>query len=189
MQDNKEILDVDTAENVEQIRNIIFGTKIGEFEESVSNLDTKINVLEENIKKYIVKSQLKIKTDNQRVFDMLESRMNILDETMQKDKIKMAELINTRDINIQSQLNRQSELFSAKFTMIKENFYDEKKILDERLDGMKEEISKILNNEISSLTQTKLSKSVMSEMFLDIAMRLQESNMSDMIKEGIKTEK
>jgi len=180
---------LDTAENVEQIRDIIFGSQIKNFEEKLANISTSLNELEKKMTKMLYDSHMKLQRDLERSSELFENMLETLSQTVQKERLQTKELINTRDINLQSLVTSHNEILTRKFNLMKDSFGEEKRRNDEKLRMMRDEIQRNVEAELASLTQNKLSRASMSEMFLDIAMRLQDSNVSDILDKGIETGK
>jgi len=180
---------IDTAENVEQIRDIIFGSQIKSFEQKLTQLDNSLKLVENKLTKMMYDSHVKLQKDTERSFGVLEEMIETLSQTVQKERLHTKELINTRDINLQAQVTSHNELLTRKFNIIKDNVSEEKRRSDEKLRMMKDEIQRTVEAELSSLSQNKLSRASMSEMFLDVAMRLQDAKVSDILDKGIKTGK
>lgn len=180
---------INTAENVEQIRDIIFGSQIKSFEQKLTQLNSSLKLVENKLTKMMYDSHLKLQKDSERSFGVLEEMIETLSQTVQKERLQTKELINTRDINLQAQVTSHNELLTRKFNIIKDTVSEEKRRSDEKLRLMRDEIQRSVEAELASLSQNKLSRASMSEMFLDVAMRLQDANVSDILDKGIKTGK
>lgn len=190
LQETRESQDsINNAENVEQIRDIIFGSQIKDFEQKLTQFNTSLKVLENKLSKMIYDSHIKLQKDSEHSFALLEEMIETLSQTVQKERLQTKELINTRDINLQAQVTSHNELLTRKFNIIKDTVSEEKRLADEKLQMMRDEIQRSVEVELASLSQNKLSRASMSEMFLDVAMRLQDTKVSNILEQGIKTGK
>jgi hypothetical protein len=109
--------------------------------------------------------------------------------TIVKDRIATKEQINLRDVNLQNQMVAHNELLVRKLNNLKHLVDEEKRINHDNLYRVKDEIQKTLELEFKSVSENKLSRNKMSEMFLDIAMRLQNESPSNILEEGMKAGK
>jgi hypothetical protein len=101
---------INNAQNVEQIRNIIFGTHIKEFDKKLSQLDTKINTIEKNLTQMLKESHLKLKGDSEHSFMLIEEAIKELNENIQRECLQEKEQVNRRDIQLHKE-KREKETF------------------------------------------------------------------------------
>lgn len=180
---------INNAKNVEQIRDIIFGTQIKEFETKLTEFSLKLKSIESHLTQMIHLSHTKLKVENERSFTLIEQRMEALHSNVQQERMREKEQINVRDMHLQKQLKTQNEFLLKKLHFMKEYVEEEKKLSDEKIHRIQTELQREIEGELHSLSQNKLSRTVMSEMFLDIAMRLQNTTVSHVLEEGIDTGK
>ncbi len=180
---------INTAENVEQIRNIIFGTQTKEFDTRITQLSDNLQDMEKKLTKMIYDSHIKLRTESERSFATMEKTLEDIRTTIVKDRIATKEQINLRDVNLQNQMVTHNELLVRKLNNLKHLLDEEKRINHDNLYRVKDEIQKTLELEFKHVSENKLSRNKMSEMFLDIAMRLQNESPSKILEEGIKTGK
>ncbi|MDQ7086224.1 MAG: hypothetical protein Q9M36_15555 [Sulfurovum sp.] len=178
---------INTAKNVEQIRDIIFGTQTKEFDTRITQLSDNLNELETKLTKMIYDSHMKLKTDSERSFTMLEKTVENIRMTIAKDSISMKEQSNLRELNLQNKMTAQNQLLVRKLNNLKHLIDEEKRTNQENLYRIKDEIQTTLDLELQSLSDNKLSRNKMAEMFLDIAMRLQGETPTQILDEGIQT--
>lgn len=178
---------INNAKNVEQIRNIIFGTQIKEFDSKLIQLNLKLKSIESNLTQMIHLSHTKLKAESERSFALIDKRMESWKSMLEQERRRDKEQMNIRDIHLQKQLSTQNEFLLKKLQFMKEYMEDEKKLSDEKIHRIQKDLDRELEVELHSLSQNKLSRTLMSEMFLDIAMRLQNTTVSDVLEEGINT--
>jgi len=175
--------------NVDQIRDLIFGSQIKDFEEKFNQFNATLQRVEEKITKAFNESHAKLQKETERSLEVLEKKIDNLSSTTQRERIKLKELIDTTDESLQDQLINQKDEFTTKFKVMKENIGDENKKMSENMNTMQKEIQATLEAGLANLSDEKLSRDTMSQMLLDIAMKIQGTDVSSVLAEGAKTEK
>ena len=161
------------SNNVEQIRDLIFGAQIREFEEKFEQLEKRLNESEERVMRTLDESLTKLKKKTERSLEALEIKFDHFGATALKERVKFKELIDATDETLQDQLSNHKEEFAIKLKLIKENMADDNKKTAKDLLRMKQEMLTKIETHISALSDDKLSRESMAQMLLDVAMKLQ----------------
>ena len=177
------------ANNVDQIRDLIFGSQIKDFEAQFNKLNDTIKTVEEKMTKAFSESQTKLQKETERSLEVLEKKIDNLSSTTQKERAKLKELINTTDESLQEQLMNQQDEFTGKLKIMKENVADENKKISDNMAAMQKEIQATVEKGLGTLGDDKLSRDSMAQMFLDVAMKIQGSDLGAVLAEGAKTGK
>ena len=167
--------------NVDQIRELIFGPQMKEFEERFEALDTQIAEQEERLEKRFEELFQKLSRETQRSLEVLDQKVDDLAEVSRKDRGKLKELIDSTDENIQIQIRNLKNELNNKIKVSRENLEDEDRKLRKDLEVFRERLEGNLRKEIGSLDSDKVSRNAMAEMLLDVAMKLQGSDLQALI--------
>ena len=119
----------------------------------------------------------------------MEKKIDNLSAITQKERSKLKELIGTTDETLQDNLNNQKDEFVTKLSVLKENISDENETMNRKIETMKEEIFNTLEAKLATLSDTKLSRDSMSQMLLDVAMKIQGTDVNALLTQEEKTEK
>ena len=177
------------ANNVDQIRDLIFGNQIKDFEAQFNQLNNTIKTVEEKMTKVFTESQTKLQKETERSLEVLEKKIDNLSTSTHKERTKLKELIDTTDESLQEQLMNQKDEFAAKLKIMKENVADENKKMSDNMTAMQKEIQVAVEKGLGTLSDDKLSRDSMAQMFLDVAMKIQGSDLGAVLAEGAKTGK
>lgn len=177
------------ANNVDQIRDLIFGNQIKDFEAQFNQLNDTLKVLEDKMTKAFNSSHAKLQKETERSLELLEKKIDNLSSSTQKERTKLKELIDTTDESLQEQLNNQKDEFITKLKIMKENVSDDNSKMTDKMAAIQSEIQATLEKNISVLSDDKLSRDSMAQMLLDVAMKIQGTDVNTMLAEGAKTEK
>ncbi len=177
------------ANNVDQIRDLIFGNQIKDFESQFNQLNDTLVVLEDKMTKAFNDSHVKLQRETERSLELLEKKIDNLGSSTQKERAKLKELIDTTDESLQSQLSNQKDEFTTKLKMMKDNVADDNKKIADRMTTMQREIKATLEKSLSTLSDDKLSRDSMAQMLLEVAMKIQGTDVNEVLAQGTKTEK
>ena len=175
--------------NVDQIRDLIFGSQIKEFDEKFNQLDANIRSLHEEIKRNFQESHNKLQKETERAVEVLEKKIDNLSITTQKERTKLKELIGTAEESLQDKMGLQKDEFDTKLKITKENISDEHQNISASIRATRDELNQLLQNRLSALADDKLSKESMSQMFLEVAMKIQGTDMTEILSEDNEAEK
>jgi hypothetical protein len=170
--------------NVDQIRDLIFGSQLKEFEKRFAQLDTRLEDLEREIIKSVNESHTKLKNETEQSLEILEKRIDNLDTTSQKDRAALKELISTNDEALIEKLNIQKDEFDTKIRIVKDNIATQSQNSDSRIEEIKNSLEELIIKNIKTLSDEKLSRDTMAQMLLDTAMKIQGTDITETLIQG-----
>ncbi len=159
--------------NIDRIRDLIFGNKIKDVETHFNQVNDTLKVLEDKMTKTLNESHAKLQKETEHSLELLEKKIDDLASSSQKEKTKLKELVDTTDESLQEQLNKQKDEFATELKKIKENVADDNKKMADRITAMQREVQATLEKSFSSLSDDKLSRDSMAQILLDVAMKIQ----------------
>ena len=177
------------ANNVDQIRDLIFGNQIKDFEAQFNKLNDTLKILEEKMTKSFTEAHGKLQKETERSLEVLEKKIDNLSTSTQRERTKLKELIDSTDENLHEQLMNQKDEFATKLKIFKENVADDSKKMADNIKNMQHELHSTLEKGMAALSDDKLSRDSMAQMLLDVAMKIQGTDMNTMLAQGTKTEK
>ena len=169
--------------NVDQIRDLIFGPQIKEFDERFNQLDAKIKSIHEGILHTFRESHSRLQKETERSLEVLEKRIDNLSSSTQKERAKYKELIEIVDDGLQNKLELQKDEFDTKLKITKETIEDENQKLSASLQAIRDELNYTLQSRLASLSEDKLSKESLAQMLLEVAMKIQGTDMTAILNE------
>jgi len=174
--------------DVDQIRELIFGSQIKDFEVKFSQLNSKVDQMKEQSAKAINESYMKLHREIERSIDLLERKIDTVASSAQKEKSKLRELLDSTDEALQEQLATQKDEFLTKLQVMKEGVDDEHQQIDQDLKVMKQHIERNLEEGLKKLSDEKLSRDMISQALIDMAMKMQNPESSPKLNQGVKPE-
>jgi len=175
--------------NVDQIRDLIFGSQLKEFDERFETLGKTLKSVEDKLLQTFKEAHQKLQKETERSLEALEQKIDNLATATQKERTKLKELIDTTDETMQTQLRNQKDEFLTKLKIIKENVEDENEKMHQNLAQMKAQIERALDEGLADLGEEKLSRDAMAGMLLDVAMKIQGTDVNALLTQESKPEK
>lgn len=174
--------------NVDQIRELIFGSQLKEFDERFDTLNRTLKSVEEKMAHTFKEAHTKLQRETERSLEALEQKIDNLSNATQKERNKLKELIDTTDETLQTQIQNQKNEFLTKLKIMKENMEDENEKMNQNLLQMRTQIEQALNEGLANLGDEKLSRDAMAGMLLDIAMKIQGTDVNTLLVQEPKAE-
>lgn len=170
--------------NVDRIRDIIFGSQMRESEEKFSQVNSDLAHLEERLVALFDESHTKLQKETERSLEVLEQKIDNLASIAQKDKSKLKGMIDATEENLQERLTHQQEEFNTRLKIMKENAADEQQKITEAMNAMKADVDEALLKGLSTLSDETVSKDTMAQMLVDMAMKVQGTEIDELLEEG-----
>jgi len=174
--------------NVDQIRDLIFGSQLKEFDERFETLNKTIRNVEEKMVQTFKEAHVKLQRETERSVEALEQKIDNLSTITQKERNKLKELIDTTEETLQVQIKNQKDEFLTKLKIMKENMEDENEKINQNLTQMRTQIENMLHEGLSDLGEEKLSRDMMAGMLLDVAMKIQGTDVNALLTQESKPE-
>jgi small-conductance mechanosensitive channel len=174
--------------NVDQIRDLIFGSQLKEFDERFETLNKTLHKAEEKMHQTFKEAHTKLQRETERALEALEQKIDNLSTMTQKERHKLKDLIDTTDETLQTQMNNQKNEFLTKLKIMKENMEDENEKMNKNLSQMRSQIEAALNKGLADLGDEKLSRDVMAGMLLEVAMKIQGTDVNTLLTQEQKPE-
>jgi DNA anti-recombination protein RmuC len=174
--------------NVDQIRDLIFGSQLKEFDERFEALSKTLHKAEEKMLQTFKEAHTKLQRETERALEALEQKIDNLSTATQKERNKLKELIDTTDETLQTQMNNQKNEFLTKLKIMKENMEDENEKMNKNLSQMRSQIEAALDKGLADLGEEKLSRDAMAGMLLEVAMKIQGTDVNTLLTQEQKPE-
>ncbi len=175
--------------NVDQIRDLIFGTQIKDFEEKFRQQEQMIKRMEEKMTTTFLESYHKLQKETERALEALERKLDNLSASSHREKVKLRELLTTTDEVLRGQINDNKDECITKLKVLKENVADENQKTIESMRLMRQEIKELLAVKLTALSDEKLSRDAMAQMLLDVVMKMQGTDVNSVLPEEKHTAK
>ena len=176
--------------NISQIRELLFGEQIEEYERKFEQLNQKNQQLESNIEELNLNLE-RFKSDTEK--HLLQLKNNISEEintavNYLEKKLKYLS-VNThtemskinRDIELKTNSNFQkielvTDNLNSRLTYINEEANHHKKTIEKELENFKKELSETIEKNLAELTEAKVSRSDLAEVLFELCLKVKGQN-------------
>ncbi len=174
--------------NIEKIRDIIFGSKLREYENRFDKLESEVSLVKQEIKSQIEQVKNAFSTELQATVDSMDQKIRSINLSVQN---------NQEDIG---ETKEQIERVNRKITTTKEaldqiienqtiSFQDKLSKTTEKLENdvsnLKTQIFEELNKQFSLLQDGKVSRDDLAEIMFEVGMRMKKTELVTELKEAL----
>ncbi|HIK30727.1 MAG TPA: hypothetical protein IGS17_13460 [Oscillatoriales cyanobacterium M59_W2019_021] len=170
--------------NIDQIRDILFGSQLRDYNTRLEQVETTVSILQQEIRD---------RTDDlkQSMFKELQAAVDALEKKIKSLTLKD----NEEKVDIRQQLDRLSKRLSANVTTLDETIDKQTSTLRddltasrEKLQGdildLRNQIFEELDKRIANLTKSKIARADMAEILFEVGLRLKGSEFVPELKEA-----
>ena len=173
--------DLSQLGNVDQIREILFGSQSREMKEKFEQLEASIKAIHEEMRKKIEQTQndFNIRIDNE--LETLSRKMkNIL--TQQQDEFSdVRDSALKQEKRLQNAMDIMEEELNAKREQLQKQQLENNTALRNEMDTLKDEVLQTLNNKIAEMNGVKLSRDDAAEILMEAAMAMKGTQIKEQL--------
>jgi SMC interacting uncharacterized protein involved in chromosome segregation len=187
----------DRLGNIDQIRDLLFGQKIDDYErrfdqttQRLNNLETQLTDFQEETRSQLSQLQSSFTKDIKAAVDALEKKLRYLTLTTQEDLVQLQQDLKKTDQVLSQQLDGLNKGFNETTTSISEELAASRDKLTKDLQTLKSQVFEEIEKNVSSLTQGKVSRVDLAEFLFDLCLKVKGSEVGDQesVTGGLKTE-
>jgi len=186
---SKENQSLNQLGNMEQIREILFGSQIRMFEEEMGKLDSSINAMHSEINKRIENLEKILRKEHDLAVQTSEQKIKNLTTAMQDESSDFKEQLVKNEKKFNHTIGITKEEIEAQLNTLKNDQNSAKETTKNDLETLQSSINEILNQQIENLSGNKVSKDDFSEMLLDMAMKIKGTNIENSLEKILQEKK
>ena len=173
--------DLSQLGNVDQIREILFGSQSREMKEKFEKLEASIKAMHEEMRKKMEQTQndFNIRIDNE--LETLSRKMkNIV--TQQQDKFSdVRDSALKQEKRLQNTMDIMEEELNAKREQLQKQQIENNSALRNEMDTLKDEVLQTFNNKIAEMNGVKLSRNDAAEILMEVAMAMKGTQIKEQL--------
>lgn len=174
----------DRMGNIELIRDIIFGSKLHEYDSRIDKLEANLSSLEKEMRDRTEQ----VKTDSLKELrasvDSLEEKIKSLSLTSQKDNADIRQLVDRTYKNFAGSLESIDKTLATQTNSIRRELSETREKLQEDTRSLKAQIFDELERRFSMLSDAKLSRNDMADILFELGLRLKGAELTPELKEA-----
>ena len=172
--------------NITQIRELLFGEQIDEYEQKflktqqkIANLESNIEDLNRNlerfktdIKKHLSQLKTTISSEMNSAGDSLEKKLKYLSVNTYAEINKVNQEINTKTQDNFQKIDLLTDKLNSQIKLIQEEATQNREASEKDLKNLKMQLSETITKNLSELSETKVSRSDLAEVLFDLCIKV-----------------
>lgn len=171
--------------NIDLIRDIIFGSKLQEYDSRLDKLESKLSLLDQEMRDRTLAIKTECLTELRASVDSLEQKIKSLSLTSQKDNADIQQLIERTYRNFSNSLESIDKTVGSQTTSIRTELSETREKLQEDTRNLKTQIFDELEKRFSLVTDAKLSRNDMADVLFELGLRIKKAEFTPELKEAV----
>jgi len=169
---NKTDNDISQLGNVDQIREILFGSQSRELNERFEKIEQNIKSLHDEMRSKIELSQNDFEERINNEIETVSKKMKNITTQQQDDFTDVRDASVKLEKRIQSSMEIMEDELNSKREQLQKQQIEMRSSLRSQMDSLQDEILTILNSKFSEISEVKLSRDDAADIFMEAAMSM-----------------
>ena len=185
--------------NVSQLRDLLLGDKIEEYEANFVQNSQRLDILESSLIKFqsgvnerLNKMQDSLSKEINAAVDSLEKKIKYLSLTTHEENNKLKQEIEVKSHTAFQNIDALQNSLRSETSYIKDELFQTRNTLGEDLQNLKKQVLEKLESNLSELTENKVSRTDLAEVLFELCLKVKGSEFVPSLKEAtenqVKTE-
>ncbi len=171
--------------NMEQIRELMFGSQIRSFEEDIAKLNSRLDSMNADMVGRIESIEKKLHEEHLSSVEILEQKVKNLTLATQEDSSDLKEQILMQEKKMNRDLDGLKDEAEIQLNALKHDNDNAKASIQKELEALQLTINSLLSKEIDTINEDKVSKDEFSRLLLDMSMKIKGTDIQDHIENMI----
>ena len=165
--------------NIDQIRDLLFGHKVREYEGQFEACEERLKKLESEGSKFqsemrdrLAQLQENLSTEIRSAVDSLEKKLKFLSLTTHEETSSLQQEIILVEQKNSQQINSLQKTITEKTASLKEELSQTKNKLEDEVQSLENQVFAELNKELSNLKEGKVSRTDLAEILFEICLKI-----------------
>lgn len=170
--------------NIDQIRDIIFGAQIREYETRFGKLESDISLLQQETRSHIEQLKLTFAAELKNGFESLEKKLKLHNLNNEEETADLRLSVDRLNRKFSSSVQSLDIELESQTKSIREDVSQTKLQLEEEVLALRDLVLEEIERRFSNLRQSKISKDDMAETLFALGMQLKEKEFIPMLREA-----
>ncbi len=168
--------------NIEQIRDLILGPQLREFQERFERFEKELERRERERMHQAEAEIAKLKRRMDRSLETLEARLDRLMENSSKDRSKLKKMIHASDESLREMLDQHKQVVAHRLKRLRKEVREEHRRHAKATTRLEHEILQTVSEQIRQLEEGKLAREEIAQVLLSAAVELQSADKQTLIE-------
>ena len=170
--------------NIDQIRDIVFGAHLREYENRFSKVESDILLLHQEMRSHVDLLKTNFAAELKAAVESLEKKLKLLSSTTQEESADLGQQVDRLNKKFTHNVQSLDEALDSQTTSIRDELSQNKGQFQEDIMALRDLILDELERRFSQLRETKVSKDDIAETLFALGMRLKETELIPKLKEA-----
>jgi hypothetical protein len=178
--------------NIDQIRDLLFGHKIREYEQRFENSDRRLEKLEAELSNFqremrdrVAQLQDSLATEIRSGLDSLEKKLKYLSLTTHDQTSKLQQDITLTDRKLSQGVESLLKDVKSQNSFLKEELTQTRSKIEADFQDLKEQLAVEVEKIFASLTETKVSRADLADILFEVCLKIKGSDFVPRLKEVV----
>ena len=174
--------------NIDQIREILFGSQLRDYSNRLEQVETNLMVLQRELRDRTEEIKQVFSTEVQAALEGMEKKLKNISVKDEEDKIEIRENIDRLSKRLSSNVANLDEAIDQQTTSLRNDLLASREKLQEDLLTLRAQLFEDLEKHFSKLTQSKVAREDMAEMFFEFGLRLKGKDVVPELRDAVNEE-
>jgi hypothetical protein len=170
--------------NIDQIRDVIFGTQLREYENRFTKLESDMSLLQQEMRSHVEQLKANFSAELKSAVEVLDKKLKSVSLTSQEDAVDLRQQVDRLNRKFSNSVQSLDETLDTQTTSIRDEVFQTKVKLQEDITGLRDLILEELDRRFSQLRESKVSKDDMAETLFALGMRIKEAEFIPQLREA-----
>ncbi|HEY9850862.1 MAG TPA: hypothetical protein V6D28_15450 [Leptolyngbyaceae cyanobacterium] len=174
--------------NIDQIRDIIFGPQLREYDNRFDKIESDISLLQQEMRDRIDQVKTVLSTEIRSAADSVEKKVKSLNVTTQEEIADLRQQLDRITKKFSNTIESLDEAIDNQTNSIRDELNQARTKLQDEVRVLRGQVFEELERRFSMMREDKLSKDDMAEFFFEIGMRMKGNEFIPQLKEAVETD-
>lgn len=173
--------------NIDQIRDIIFGAQLREYNNRFEKIESDITVMQQEMHDYAEQVKSVLSAELRSAIDSFEKKLKSLSLNSQEETAELRQQIERVNRKFSSSIEALDNSLDQQTSSLRDELLQSRDKLQEDVRSLRNQIFEELDRRFSMLREVKVSKDDMAEILFELGMRLKGTEFVPQLREAADT--
>jgi len=171
--------------NIDQIRDIIFGPQLREYDNRFDKIESDISLLQQEMRDRIDQVKTVVSTELRSAFDSLEKKLRSISLSYQEEISDLRQQVDRVNKKFTNAVEGLDQNIDSQTTSLRKELTDSRTKLQEDVRTLRLQVFEELERRLSTMREAKVSKDDVAEILFELGMRLKGNEFVPQLKQAV----
>lgn len=171
--------------NIDQIRDIIFGPQLREYDNRFDKIESDISLLQQEMRDRIDQVKTVVSTELRSAFDSLEKKLRSISLSYQEEISDLRQQVDRVNKKFTNAVEGLDQNIDNQTTSLRKELTDSRTKLQEDVRSLRLQVFEELERRLSTMRDVKVSKDDVAEILFELGMRLKGNEFVPQLKQAV----